>query len=72
MSPFTMYGLLMRNVSVQIEDKYNCLHNIVPTNPKKLVEQLTKIETKLVTEIFVRSVTYVTLFLIQIISCACY
>jgi len=47
MSPFAMCGLLMRNVSVQIEDEYNCLHNIVPTNPKKLVEQLTKIETKL-------------------------
>ena len=47
MSPFAMCGLLMRNVSVQIEDEYNCLHSVVPTNPKKLVEQLTKIETKL-------------------------
>jgi hypothetical protein len=47
MSPFAMCGLLMRNVTVQIEDEYNCLHNVVPTNPKKLVEQLTKIETKL-------------------------
>jgi len=47
MTPFAMCGLLMRNVSVQIEDEYNCLHPTVPTNPKKLVEQLTKIETKL-------------------------
>ena len=47
MTPFAMCGLLMRNVSVQIEDEYNCLHPMVPTNPKKLVEQLTKIETKL-------------------------
>ena len=47
MSPFAMCGLLMRNVSVQVEDEYNCLHNIVPTNPKQLVEQLTKIKTKL-------------------------
>jgi hypothetical protein len=47
MTPFAVCGLLMRNVSVQIEDEYNCLHNVVPTNPKKLVEQLTKIEMKL-------------------------
>ena len=47
MSLFAMCVLLMRNVSVQIEDEYNCLHSVVPTNPKKLVEQLTKIETKL-------------------------
>ena len=47
MSPFAMCDLLMRNVTVQIVDLYNCLHNVVPTNPKKLVEQLTKIETKL-------------------------
>ena len=47
MSPFAMYGLLMRNVSVQVENEYNCFPNIVPTNPKKSVEQLTKIKTKL-------------------------
>ena len=47
MTPFAMCGLLMRNVSVQIDDKYNYLHPMVPTNPKKLVKQLTKIETKL-------------------------
>ena len=47
MTPFAMCGLLMRNVSVQIEDEYNCLHNTVPTDPKLLVEQLTRIETKL-------------------------
>jgi len=47
LSPFAMCSLIMRNVSVQMEDEYNCIHNTVPTNPKKLVEQLTKIETKL-------------------------
>jgi hypothetical protein len=47
MTLFAMCGLLMRNVSVQIEDEYNCLHPMVPMNTKKLVKQLTKIETKL-------------------------
>jgi len=30
-----------------MEDEYATLHNTVPTDPKKLVEQLTKIETKI-------------------------
>ena len=47
MSPFEMCNLLMRNVTPKMEDEYNCLHDTVPTDPKKLVEQLTKIETKL-------------------------
>jgi len=47
MSPFHMCNLLMRNVTPKMEDEYNCLHDTVPTDPKKLVEQLTKIETKL-------------------------
>ena len=47
MTPFAMCNLLMRNVSPKMEDEYNCLHDTVPTDPKKLVEQLTKIETKL-------------------------
>mgnify|MGYP000875615735 FL=1 len=46
MTPFAMCGLLMRNVSIQMEDEYNCLHENVPTDPKKLVDQLTRIETK--------------------------
>lgn len=45
MTPFAMCSLLMRNVSVQVEDENNCMYDIAPTNPKKLVEQLTKIET---------------------------
>jgi hypothetical protein len=47
MTPFAMCNLLMRNVTPKMEDEYNCLHDTVPTDPKKLVEQLTKIETKL-------------------------
>ncbi len=47
MTPFEMCRLLMRNTSVRMEDEYNCLHNNVPTDPKMLVDQLTKIETKL-------------------------
>ena len=30
-----------------MEDEYNCMTDLMPTDPKKLVEQLTKIETKL-------------------------
>ena len=40
MTPFIMYSLLMHSVSPHIEDKYNCLHANVPTDPKKLVDQL--------------------------------
>jgi hypothetical protein len=47
MTSFEMCRFLMRNVTVRMEDEYNCLHNNVPTDPKTLVEQLTKIETKL-------------------------
>ena len=47
MTPFAMCNLLMRNVHPKMEDEYNCLHDTVPTDPKKLVEQLTRIETKL-------------------------
>jgi len=37
----------MGNVSVQIEDEYNCLHHTVPTNPNEFLEQLTKVKTKI-------------------------
>ena len=47
MTSFEMCRFLMRNVTVCMEDEYNCLHNNVPTDPKTLVDQLTKIETKL-------------------------
>jgi hypothetical protein len=47
MTPFAMCNLLMRNVTPKMEDEYNCLHDTVPTDPKKLVDQLTRIETKL-------------------------
>jgi hypothetical protein len=47
MTPFAMCNLLMRNVTPKMEDEYFCLHDTVPTDPKKLVEQLTRIETKL-------------------------
>ena len=47
MTPFAMCTLLMQHVSPRMEDEYNCLCDTVPTDPKKLVAQLTKIETKL-------------------------
>ena len=47
MTNFGMCNLLMRNVSENIKNKYHCLHDQVPTDPKKLVEQLTRIEKKL-------------------------
>ena len=49
MTDFEMCNLLMRNVTAKMEDEYNCLHDTVPTDPKLLVEQLTKIERKLET-----------------------
>ena len=39
MTPFKMCRFLMRNVTVHMEDEYNCLHNNVPTDPKTLVDQ---------------------------------
>ena len=47
MTPIEMCCLIMRNASVRMEDEYNCLHNDVPTDPKTLLDQLTKIETKI-------------------------
>jgi hypothetical protein len=37
----------MRVVSHEITDAYECLRDAVPTDPKKLVKELTKIEAKL-------------------------
>ena len=42
-----MCTLLMRVVSDEIADKYSCVHDIVPTNPKKLGKELTKTENKI-------------------------
>ena len=47
MTNFGMCNLLMRNVSENIKNSYHCLHDQVPTDPKKLVEQLSRIEKKL-------------------------
>jgi hypothetical protein len=41
---FEMCTLLMRVVSDEIADEYDCLRESVPTDPKKLVKELTKIE----------------------------
>ena len=38
---------LMRVVSDNIVDEYDCLYDSVPTNPQKLIKELTKHETKL-------------------------
>ena len=47
MTPFAICNLLIRNVTPKMEDEYNCLYDTVPTDPNRLVEKLTKIETKL-------------------------
>ena len=47
MTGFEMCTLLMRMVSDKIADEYNCLHNSVSTNTKKLVKERTKIENKI-------------------------
>ena len=47
MTGFEMCTLLMRMVSDKIADEYNFLQNSVPTDPKKLVKELTKIEDKI-------------------------
>ena len=48
LTPVQMCKLLMRCFSDAMEDEYNCMpNNLMPTNPQKLVELLTKIEAKL-------------------------
>ena len=37
----------MRCIPNAIEDEYNCMTDVMPTDPEKLVELLTKIEPKL-------------------------
>ena len=46
--PVNMCNLLVRSISRTMEDEYNCMTDLMPTDHKKLVEQLTKeIEAKL-------------------------
>ena len=47
LTPVQMCKLLMRCISDAMEDEYNCMTDVMPTDPKKLVELLTRIETKL-------------------------
>ena len=47
LTPVQMCNFLMRCISDAMEDEYNCMTDVMPTDPKKLVELLTKIETKL-------------------------
>ena len=44
--PVMMCNLLMYSISPTMEDEYNCRTGLMPTDPKKLVKQLTDIETK--------------------------
>ena len=37
----------MRSISAAMEDGYNCMTDLMPTDPKKLVKLLSKIETEL-------------------------
>ena len=47
MTGFEMCTLLMHVVTDELVDKYDCSHDCVPTDPKKLVKELTQIETRL-------------------------
>ena len=49
MTGFEMCTLLMRVVSHEIAAEYDCLHDSMPTDPKKMVKELTKLETRLKT-----------------------
>eukprot|EP00957_Ditylum_brightwellii_P032681 2477483-Ditylum_brightwellii.AAC.1 len=40
-------NLIMRSISSVMEDEYNCISDLIPTNPDKLVEILSKIEKKI-------------------------
>eukprot|EP00957_Ditylum_brightwellii_P112085 8546565-Ditylum_brightwellii.AAC.1 len=37
----------MRSISTAMEDDYNCISDMIPTNPDKLVEILSKIKKKI-------------------------
>ena len=47
LTPVKMCKLIMRCISTVMQDEYNCMADMMPTDPRKLVEFLTKIETKL-------------------------
>ena len=47
LTPVAMCNLIMRSISPAMEDEYICMTELMPTNPKKFVELLTKIERKL-------------------------
>ena len=47
MTGIEMCTLLRCVVSYKITEEYHCLHAIVPSNPNKLVKELTKTENKL-------------------------
>ena len=47
MTELEMCTSLTRLISDRIADEYNCLHDSVPTNPKKLAKELSKIKNKL-------------------------
>ena len=46
LTPVNMCNLLMCGMLPTMEDNYNCTTDLMPIDPKKLVEQLTKIGTK--------------------------
>ena len=47
LTPVMMCCLIMRAISPSMENEYNCMTDLLPTDPKRVVEQHTKIETKL-------------------------
>ena len=47
LTPVMMCCLIMRVITPAMENEFCCLTDLLPTDPKKLVDQLTKIETKL-------------------------
>ena len=47
LTPINMCNLLIHNVLAAVEDEDNCITNLMPTDPKKLVEQLSRSGMKL-------------------------
>ena len=47
LTPVNMYNLVMHIVSAAVKDEYNCMTDLMPTDLKKLLEQLLRTEIKL-------------------------
>eukprot|EP00957_Ditylum_brightwellii_P201344 15325213-Ditylum_brightwellii.AAC.1 len=46
LSNVALHNLVMRSISTAMEDKYNCISDLILTNPDKMVETLSKIKKR--------------------------